>query len=190
VNALLKTTLITFRRLTLDDLPLIHKWLNTPEVAKWYREKGASNPSYEFVSEIWTKMIKEKTPAEPFLIQNCGHPIGYIQRYLISTPEDIDHHHLSADAAGIDLFIGEMEYLHKGLGSIIIRQFLTENIFAVYKVETCIIDPEPDNKIAIRSYEKAGFKHYMTTWNLKDAVASYLMRIERNDICPPFTHQL
>ena len=47
---------------------------------------------------------------------------------------------------------------------------------------SCIIDPEPDNKIAIRAYEKAGFRYLKTVQIPTEAHPSYLMRIERADL--------
>ena len=41
--------------------------------------------------------------------------------------------------AGIDLFIGEVQFHHRGLGAPIIRQFLNDIVFSDPAVESCII---------------------------------------------------
>jgi RimJ/RimL family protein N-acetyltransferase len=46
-------------------------------------------------------------------------------------------------------------------------------------VETCVIEPEPANKRAIRSYEKAGFKFAKTYHSYANEMDCYLMRQER-----------
>ncbi len=57
---------------------------------------------------------------------------------------------------GYDIFIGEEEYVGKGLGSHIMEQFLKEYVDPYY--DACFVDPDPANVSAIRAYEKAGFK--------------------------------
>jgi len=41
--------LIGFRLMTLDDLPLLHRWLETPHVLEWWW--GGVAPSYKDVAE-------------------------------------------------------------------------------------------------------------------------------------------
>jgi aminoglycoside 6'-N-acetyltransferase len=46
---------------------------------------------------------------------------------------------------------------------------------------SCIIDPEPANRIAIRAYEKAGFRYVKTVKVPAEPQPAYLMRISRGD---------
>ncbi len=55
-------------------------------------------------------------------------------------------------------------------------------LFTVYNVDVCSIDPEPENKIAIKAYEKAGFQYSHTSWNTKDKVMAYIMIINREAV--------
>ncbi|MBI4642138.1 MAG: GNAT family N-acetyltransferase [Candidatus Tectomicrobia bacterium] len=80
------------------------------------------------------------------------------------------------------MFIGEADYIHKGLGSSILRTFLREIVFATSDAVSCIIGPEPKNKVAIRAYEKAGFSYLKTIQIPDEEEPEYLMRIERADI--------
>jgi aminoglycoside 6'-N-acetyltransferase len=80
------------------------------------------------------------------------------------------------------LFIGEQEYLHKGLGKNIISKFLEDIVFCLSDAESCIIGPEPKNEIAIRTYEKVGFKYVKTIQVDDEDEPEYIMRIDRNDI--------
>ncbi len=176
---------ITFRQFTAADIPLMHRWLNNPQVALWYKEGGTGYPSFEYVKEKWTRKIQGKARGEPFLMQCQNTTIGYIQRDMKEQPEEIQRHAMNAHFASIDLCIGEDEYRHQGLGAVIILEFLREYVFNFYKVDICVIDPEPDNKIAIRAYEKAGFRYYTIIWNPVEKVHAYLMKVERNTVCPP-----
>jgi RimJ/RimL family protein N-acetyltransferase len=94
--------------------------------------------------------------------------IGYIQEYPASD-----------NSAGIDLFIGEIAFLHRGLGASIIRQFLNDIVFADQAVESCVIDPSVLNRGAIRAYEKAGFRFLKTETSPGEAEAHHMMRIGR-----------
>jgi hypothetical protein len=92
---------------------------------------------------------------------------------------------INPNAAGIDTFIGEVDFLHKGFGTVYIRKFLKEITFKESEITSCIIDPEPSNKIAISAYQKAGFRYSHRAWNAEDNVAAYVMTINRESIFKP-----
>ncbi len=50
--------------------------------------------------------------------------------------------------------------MEKGLGPLLLLQFLKEHIDPLY--EACFVDPDTANVQAIRAYEKAGFKAVKT----------------------------
>ena len=177
---MLDPMLLSFRRLTAADLPLVHRWLNTEHVLQWYGVGSQKGPStLEAVTTHYTPSITGQVPTDPFLILHAGRPIGYIQRYAIRDwPEyaavvEVDEH-----AAGVDLFIGEPDIVHQGLGAHILTRFLREVAFPDPTIESCIIGPEPDNGVAIRAYEKAGFRYLKTVQDPSGEV-NYLMRIGR-----------
>ena len=89
---------------------------------------------------------------------------------------------LDRSCAGIDICIGEEDYVHRGLGSTIIRKFLKEIIFKIYDVDCCIVDPHVKNEIAIKAYNKAGFKYLKTVWYQKESVKEHLLSINRDEI--------
>jgi len=91
--------------------------------------------------------------------------------------------HVGTSTAGLDLFIGESEWRDKGVGTQAVRQFIDEIIFTIPGIETCVIDPDPANKRAIRSYEKAGFTYAKTFHSYANKMDCYLMWQER--IEPP-----
>lgn len=74
------------------------------------------------------------------------------------------------------------DFVHKGLGEQILIKFLSEYVFQLYDVECCIIGPEPKNNIAIRAYEKAGFKYFKTIQVPDEDEPEYLMRIYKNEV--------
>ncbi len=173
---------IFFRRLAETDLPLIHRWLNSPEVAKWYHEGGQEHPNLdlEYVVSKWTPRIHGAEAVKCYVFLYDEKPIGHIQCALNDDQPDYkEAFGFEDNTAGIDVFIGEDDYIHRGMGSFIIAKFLRDVVFVVYDVAICTIDPEPENRIAIRAYEKAGFRHIRTVWNPIDSVSAYLMTISR-----------
>lgn len=169
---------IEFRRLTTSDLPLVHRWLGAPHVFRWWYDEGTS---YAEIEEKFVPRIEGRDQVEPFAILYEGSPIGYIQTYLIAHDEEYARLVDVEDSAGVDLFIGEAEYVYRGLGSHILRRFLGEVVFENEDVKTCVIGPETRNEAAIRAYEKAGFRYFKTIQVPEEQQPEHLMKMSREE---------
>lgn len=176
---------VTFRPLTEDDLPLLHAWLNNPVVARWYPldEAGTEYPSLAAVTEHYGPRVRGEEGADPtdcYLMLAEGSPIGYIQCYRVGDyPEYAAAIGHDNDAWAIDLFIGEDDFRHRGLGATIIRAFIRAEVLSRPGVETLMICPNPGNKGAIRCYEKAGYRYVKTVWVPEDNDYEYVMTQSR-----------
>jgi RimJ/RimL family protein N-acetyltransferase len=155
---------ITFVPLTELHFPLLLNWLESTHV----KERWDQDIVYTL------ELVKEKfgEHAHAFLISNKqdkltyayiikvdDEAIGYIQAYNAKAhaeDNDIDISFIEGQVCGIDLFIGNKQFLHKGLGAIIIEEFCRQLLAEHFA--KCLIDPESNNEIAIRSFQKAGFK--------------------------------
>jgi RimJ/RimL family protein N-acetyltransferase len=152
---------ISFKLLSEAHFTLLLKWLEAPQVKAWW-DKDVQ----------WTlALVKEKyadyvtgyklengmpKPINAYIIYVDNVPIGYIQIYnaydfaraepLIGLPSSL---------GAFDIFIGEENYLRKGVASKAIIQFLKEYGTSYSHI---FVDPEKTNLAAIRTYEKAGFK--------------------------------
>jgi aminoglycoside 6'-N-acetyltransferase len=173
---------ISFRLIAPADVPNLVRWQLDPEVAVWWDHPGVETE--ESLQKKWLSRAEgTSTPDElqtrPFIIVVDDTDIGYIQAY------ELRHYSVHAseidipNAAGLDIFIGEPEWRDKGVGTSAVGQFIDEIIFAISGIETCVIDPDPTNKRAIRSYEKAGFVYARTYYSEANKVDVYLMRQER-----------
>jgi aminoglycoside 6'-N-acetyltransferase len=83
-----------------------------------------------------------------------GQPFAYIQAY-----DPADYGVLSdqpAGTRGIDQFIGVPEMTGIGHGPRFIAAF-SDHLFTAGATRV-VTDPDPANKVAIRAYEKAGFR--------------------------------
>jgi aminoglycoside 6'-N-acetyltransferase len=156
---------ITFKALKEEHFLLLLKWLETPHVKKWWHadinwtpeliEKKYSNISKRL--KLKTQIIEK--PMHAFMINCDGVDIGYIQYYNkhdFLPEQGYDTSELPESCAAIDWYIGELDYVGKGIGPQALNIFLNEFVFKVS--ENAFVDPDTANVRAIRVYEKVGFK--------------------------------
>ena len=178
-NPVAGTTAIGFRPLQRDDLPLMYRWINTPHVARWWD----AAPSLAAVEAHYLPAILDPGPTQCYAILLAGAPIGFIQTYLIDDhPEYAVAVQVGRGAAGVDLFIGEAQMVHRGLGPRVLRRFVREIVFARDEVTIAVIGPAAANASAIRAYAKAGFRHLKTVAVPGEADPEYLMTLTRADV--------
>jgi len=171
---------IRFRRLTADDLDLMHRWLNTPHVMRWYSPGGRTR---EQVEEEYLPYIRGEKPTQVYVILYRETPIGYIQTYRVNDwPDYARHIGVDDDTAGVDLFIGEPELTGRGLGPAVIRAFMRQVVFGSFGARSCVIGPEEGNRAAIRAYEKAGFRFWKRAEIPGEPAPEYLMRMTPADL--------
>jgi aminoglycoside 6'-N-acetyltransferase len=132
-----------FRPFTADDLPLVRGWIATPDVSAWWEDDGDLEEGLE------------SPDIRQWLVELDERPFAYLQDYRPHAWSNHPFDFLPPDARGIDQFIGVPTLIGAGHGSAFIRQHV-ERLFAdgVPAVGT---DPHPDNRRAVRAYEKAGF---------------------------------
>ena len=149
---------ISFTSLSQSHFSLLLKWLEEPHVKAWWDRD--INYTEDLVKEKYTSYTQGyklengvKKAIHSFVIYIGNNPIGYIQIYnaydftrnqpLLDLPKSL---------AAIDFFIGDADYIGKGIGAEILRAFDYQG----YK--NILVDPDMDNIAAIKTYEKAGFK--------------------------------
>jgi aminoglycoside 6'-N-acetyltransferase len=137
-----------FRPMSSGDLSLIRRWLETPEVMRWW---GQPDEQYALVSGDL-----DHPDMDQFIVTLDDHPFGYIQCYALSTwNQGFGAHPLKT--RGIDQFIGQPDMIGRGHGSGFIRQFVEGLLTS--GIPRVVTDPDPDNGPAVRAYAKAGFQN-------------------------------
>jgi aminoglycoside 6'-N-acetyltransferase len=135
-----------FRAMSAADLPSVRRWLETPEVVRWW---GQPDEQYELVSGDL-----DHPDMDQFIVSIDRWPFAYIQCYALSAwnqgfgPQP-------SGTRGIDQFIGEPDMIGRGHGSHFIRQFVDQLLRS--GLPRVVTDPDPVNGRAVRAYEKAGF---------------------------------
>lgn len=159
----MKLKAINLKPLAENDLSLLYDWFQIPHIKQWYaRDKYYS---LEMIKEKYLPRILHPESIPNFIIYADSSPIGYVQLYCLeySLPDGVKDytHPLFFDLnpkhlAGIDLFIADEEYLRKGYGTLVLKNFITNYVKG--KFDTLIVDPLKTNKHAIHFFEKNGFK--------------------------------
>jgi aminoglycoside 6'-N-acetyltransferase len=136
-----------FRPMTPGDLALVRRWLETPDVVRWW---GQPDEQIALVSGDL-----DHPDMDQFIVAVDDSPFAYIQCYALATW----NHGFGAQplrTRGIDQFIGEPGMIGCGHGSGFIRQFV--DALLASGLPRIVTDPDPDNGRAIRAYAKAGFQ--------------------------------
>jgi aminoglycoside 6'-N-acetyltransferase len=158
---------VSFRRLTDDDLPMLHRWLNEPGVVRWWEGEDVS----------WEKVVEDygsanDEPTEHWIVAVDGRDTAWIQCYALADyaddPDDAEARAWVAacwgagadhDAAGIDYLIGEPADRGRGVGAAMIRAFVDEVVFGRHPTWTQVLaDPHVDNPSSWGALASAGFR--------------------------------
>lgn len=152
---------VDFRRLRDDDLPLLHRWLNEPGVVHWWE---GDDVTWEAVVRDYGSASTE--PAEFWIATTGGDDVGWIQCYATADyPEEAEVRHWWALGAprttcGIDYLVGDPRQRGRGIGSAMIRAFVTEIVFSRHPEWTHVgASPVAANVASVRALAKAGFTH-------------------------------
>ena len=93
----------------------------------------------------------------PYIAMLGEEPIGYAQSYVaLGSGDGWWEDETDPGVRGIDQSLASPTQLNKGLGTRLVRA-LVERLFSDPTVTKIQTDPDPNNRRAIRCYEKAGF---------------------------------
>jgi aminoglycoside 6'-N-acetyltransferase len=147
---------IRFEPITADHYDLLRAWLEMPHMREWW-----GDPETEF--HTIREMVEGRDTTRPYLIVADKRPVGYIQVWFIGHHQNEEWlkdnpwlAELPGAAVGVDLSIGDPGLLSQGIGSRALSAFVA--MLRKEGFEIITIDPDPNNKRAIRAYEKAGFR--------------------------------
>jgi aminoglycoside 6'-N-acetyltransferase len=146
--------------MTVDDLPLLHGWLQEPETAHWYRFDDLS--SVEAVAEHYGPALAGEEAVDLWIVRLDGCDAGFLQSYRL-----VDHPGyrdacvgVGADpgAGAVDYLLGDPGDRDHGVGSAVLRMFVEDVAFDVWGWPAVVASPEPANVRSLRALAKAGFR--------------------------------
>lgn len=141
----------SFKPMQESDLHLLFQWVNEPHVKKWWD----SEESWEKFRLRYSKNIRSND-SFPYIVFFQETPIGYINYW--TTEDDPDFKNLfPKGSVGTDQFIGVAEMVGHGHGSKFVEAF-TDWLLENPEIPVVMTDPDIENTLAIRCYQKAGFQ--------------------------------
>ncbi len=136
-----------------NDFIKLHKWCSNKTVYEWFEQRILS------LDEIKNKYKKKLNEGKQslFIIQCDGTEIGLIQLYKFDN--DISNSLLDKynNIYEFDIYIGEDNYLSKGIGSLVIN-YVKDYIYSNYNADAIMLRPFKRNERAVKCYEKCHFK--------------------------------
>lgn len=132
------------------DLPTIHRWMNDPDVARYWELAGPAERTERHV-----RSRLDAPHAQPMLARLSGRPIGYWELYRAAEDPLARHYRAQPDDLGVHLLIGEPDCRGLGLGSLMLR-VLAEAVQA-RSPRRMVAEPDERNLASIRAFTAAGF---------------------------------
>lgn len=181
------SSLFTFKPAVELQQTLIHGWLQQDYIREWIHGEGLQN-TLAGLEKFYQYRVEGKEHDRKLKITQ--HWIGYDGDkpfvYLLTSNvfkdtlnEYSKYSEMDGFAITLDIFIGDMDYLGKGLATKVIKEFLLSHFSDVTEV---FIDPEKTNKRAIHVYQKTGFRiagEFLAPWH---PVPHYMMRLAMKDL--------
>lgn len=134
--------MISFRDLSSNDFLKLYEWCKQEFVYEWFEQRILS---YDEIVNKYERKLKEGKQ-DLYIILYDDKDIGLVQIYKYND-----------NTYEYDLFIGEEEYLNKGIGTKVVNK-VNSIIYDKYKVDSIILRPFKRNIRAIKCYLKCGFK--------------------------------
>ena len=117
---------------------------------------------FRAVEARYGPVVEGDDPAEVFVVERDGEPIGMIQRYRLSEEPEWRRVLAAAptpgDAASIDYLIGEEALLGRGLGGEIVERLVEDTWQRYPEVPAIVVSVQQENRRSWRALEKAGFE--------------------------------
>ena len=131
---------------------LMYKWCSQEYIYTWFEQRILSYK--EIVEKYKNKLLSNKQ--QLYIIKYQEELIGYVQIYKYDDIiyEEIENYN---NIYEFDIFIGEIKYLSKGIGSKTIN-LVNEYIFKNNNGDCILLRPFKSNKKAINCYQNNGFK--------------------------------
>jgi aminoglycoside 6'-N-acetyltransferase len=139
------------------DLPVLYSWLQKPHIREFYHKK--SLPDWEEMSADYRRRLSPDWPTRCYLSYAGLVPMGYIQAYRVADYPEYAAMIGEDQGISLDLFIGDLAFVGKGWGRLILLKFLNEIAFPLFQPEEiCWIYHDKLNHRALSASRAAGFR--------------------------------
>ena len=135
-----------------DNYELMYKWCSQEFVYEWFEQRKLSLEEIE--NKYKNKLLANQQHL--FFINYNDTKIGFVQIYKYDDQKN-DALIKYNSIIEYDIFIGESEYLSRGIGTKIVN-YVNNYIYENYLCDCIVLRPFKRNKRAVKCYEKCGFE--------------------------------
>ena len=142
-----------------QDYELVVRWRNEPHVREWWDPDDPPMTVERAVSECRPAIIGAE-PDQLCIIELDGTAVGFVQfSAWFNWQKDLDEMGLTVPPGSwsLDIYIGELERMNRGLGSRVVR-LVCDHLFRIQHASAVAFGVEVDNARAKRAYLKAGMR--------------------------------
>ena len=134
-----------------ENYELMHRWCSQEFIYEWFEQRILSLEEIKHKYKTKLNLMEQNL----FFIHYNGERIGYVQIYKYKNEMygDLSNY---KNIYELDLFIGEEEYLSKGIGTVILN-YITEYIYDKYSADCIVLRPFKRNIRAIKCYLKCNY---------------------------------
>jgi len=137
---------------TKRDLPLLHTWMNDPDVARWWHLAGDEEVVRRHLAE---QAARSHTHA--YLGCLDDEPIGYWELYRADLDDLARHYPAHPHDVGVHVLIGPPARRGRGVGAALLRAVAELVLRAAPDTGRVIAEPDRRNTASVAAFERAGF---------------------------------
>lgn len=135
------------------DLPIIHAWMNDPEIARWWDLAGDVDTTARHLAERHSL-----THATTYVGCLDDEPVSYWELYRADLDPLAEHYAARPHDVGVHLIIGPSAHRGKGLGSLLLFVVADLILRAAPDTQRVVADPDVRNSASIGAFRRAGFR--------------------------------
>ena len=135
-----------------DNYELLYKWCSQEFIYEWFEQRKLSYEEIE--NKYKNKLLANQQ--QLFFINYNDNKIGFVQIYKYDDKKSESFKKYDS-IYEYDIFIGESEYLSRGIGTQIIK-YVNNYIYEKYLCDCIVLRPFKRNERAVKCYEKCGFE--------------------------------
>ena len=138
---------LSFEQVSEKHIPILFAWLNSS------RLKGIYDNGFSSHEQLRKKYLLADSTIKRYIVCHQGSLLGYIQAYEVLPGHECEKYRKEVGSTvGIDLFIGEDSFLHKGYGFSMLKEFIP---FLGKNISRILVDPLIGNP-SIKLFKKYG----------------------------------
>ena len=158
-----------------SDYRLLEKWYQEEDIYSSFEQRRLT---YEEIKNKYYPRTLSNSNVVVYMIEYSDKPVGIIQYKLVKDDKKL-YQITSDNVYEMDIFIGELEFQHKGIGSKGV-ELLSNYLFNEKHADYLVMCPLSNNIKAINCYKKCGFyiKRYYETEDTIGQMQKYVLMVK------------